>query len=410
MNGSFSMRSRSAWLCALVLAAPALPSGDLFTLRRYPVTRVAGRVLAWTPQATGWSLVQPESQLMETSLIQVRDGASLTLGLPDAPGIRRMEGNQVEVTLDKPIVVRLSDDILRHVAVSTFFIPDLPEGGTSGEAALPGVQKLSDAWDKIAAMLAKAGVNPDWVMEAQRRQAGASLSVKAKRIEVIMPADNTTLFTEKLPLEIRTAWHLIPGKDPLYAVRVWRKDDPRPAPLAVTRQAFHHILFKAEGLHYVQISTPDDKFQSGIQRVFVVLPVNERMASQRPAYVLANLKLDLPPPAFAYYVKAFPTTIHFSWENPTRLAPGQKFFLTITDTRGRILARNGTSQQSMALKFAKPGRYQWSVQAIITDDVQNKKLRPSETRTFSLALANTGDPLAQLVTGGSAIIYLETGI
>lgn len=395
------------WLLLLVTITAHGADKDLFRLKRFEVREATGKSLVWEPWASAWQPVAKGDRLWERTLVQVTPGASLRMSLETG-------GDKVEITLDKPIVVRLDEDVLRRITLSPFFASDLPEKIPDGPVTTLAYKSISEAWDRFSYLLSKTGMKPDWLRKPAALEPDASLAIKPKRIVIRTPVDGSTVVADKVPHEIRVSWLPVPDPAARYEVRVWRFDENRPGPEAFTRGDHQFVKVRLEGMHFIQVSTVDGKWQSGLQRVFVALPIGGRISRAVPPNLITNILLRLPPRNFTYFASAFPVTVGFEWQPPSPLISGQTFLLKVMDANDRLLMQKELKETTYTVKFAKPGAFKWSVQSSYVSKMGETVQNTSETRTLNLEsvsrLYSGRDPVRDALMGkSSAFLYLEEG-
>lgn len=396
------------WWLLLLFSLGADGADEALRLKRFEVREVSGKALVWEPWSSAWYPVSKGDRLWERSLVQVTQGGALGLSLETGD-------DKVQITLDKPIVVRLDEDVLRRITLSPFFASDLPKELPQEDTLKTLTYKtISEAWDRFSYLLSKTGMKPDWLRKPAALEPDASLAVKPKRIIIRSPTDGSTVIADKVPHEVRVSWYPVPDPGARYEIRVWRFDENRPGPEAFTRTDHQFVKVRKEGMHFIQVSTVDGKWQSGLQRVFVALPIGGRISNAVPPNLITNILLRLPPRNFTYFTSTFPSTIGFEWIPPAPLVAGQTFTLKVLDVNDRVLMQKEISDTSYTIKFAQPGRFKWSVQSKYLNKQGDLVQNTSETRTLTLdsttRLLSTKDPVRDALMGkASAFLYLEQG-
>jgi len=402
-------------LSSVVHSATPEPK-DRTRLKKYRIISTVGRVTAWEPFSTAWVDVGPGSVLWESTLVQVHRGGTFSFELESKEALKGIQGEAIQVKLGTPIVVRLNEDITRQIDLGSYFIPNLPKSGKGGEDAQnPIYQSITEAWQRFAAIAAVRGLPVDGLLPDLNNKE-SSLALRAKHMELISPASGATVLVQKVPTELRVSWETVPDENTTYEVRLWKLDEPRPGPIALTQIDHHYITVPREGPFFVQVTTADGKYQSDPHQIFVSLPIAGRIEKQTVVGGLASLPipLELPPNGFVYQTKTFPTAITFEWDLNIEGETEPNFKFTVTDTAGKPLVETPVAGRRFVARFARPGKFKWSVSAVIppTEGEKKEKTISSATHTFEIRgpSAPDVDPIAEaLFANKSQVVYLENG-
>ncbi len=398
-----------------ILAKPT----HVFGPHSFLVKNVKVPVLAWQPYDSRWSPVELNSRLMESTLVEVENGGSITLELDARSGFTDLPGDVLDVTLNRPIVLRLDEDVVRRVKFQTYFIPQVPATNKYDIQVKSEVDKVfGEAWDRFVTMMVKEGFHYSWLRMAVDTDPETSLSLHSQPINLLTPVDNITVMPSNLPFELRINWEKLPDPKTAYEVRVWRFEQVRPAPVALTLDDAYQVKLPTEGGYFVQVTSADGKSQSQVHRVYLSLPLEGRMTDvmTKPPPRTRPLPLILPPNGFYYYARELPTEVTFQWEPTLPPVPHQEFTLLVTDATGTELVRKVTREKQIPLRFSQPGEYHWYVSSMLDRDGEKIQLS-SEVRTVHIeqkgairALASDlPSAIMKLIAHPAGVFYLEDG-
>lgn len=423
------MKSLLLLFCLLTAAgfaaAPVNAPKGKTTLRRFNIKEVKGKVLAWTPWSSSWSQLEAPSEVWESSLIQVTNGSTVTFEMRSADGFIGLASDRVEVTLNHAAVFRLDDKILRKVELNTFFIPQMPDiTQAKGEKKGMMYETFHEAWERFAALVApgKMEAKASWLRDLAKdeKDQDATVAAKSKKLKLFAPTDNQMLVADKLPMEFTVLWQPAPEPNLEYEVMMWRIDEARRPPIAITRFDYYYAKQFRDGDFYIQVASKDGRYQSPVRTVHVMLPMQGTITHTTNTKMGTEpLPLALPPEGFHYVTHVFPAEFTFSWEHGL-LASGTAYQFVLRDGAGKELVRRLTNERTLRLKINKPGDYKWQIEGIPQATDRRGNTSPkiySEVRNFNLENAAdlVAQPLTSLIdqlvaTGKSTVIYSEDGI
>jgi hypothetical protein len=383
----------------------------------YHVRSIAGVVLSRTPTTARWRKVRKGDLLLEGQLIQVTSGAAVTLEERSRRRVAGMGKDRVQLTLTKPIVARVSSDLLREVKVSTLFVAKPTFGAARAEKVENVAFSLEDAWKKLAAIVTSIPPPeppPPDLVELERQ--GMALGISAKRLRLLAPVANTVVHGSDWPIDLKVVW--MKPKDASKTLRfhvyAWRAGSPREAPVAETRQDFYTVKLKRAGTHFIQVTSTDGRWQSAAHAVHAMEPLargtTNGVGRSEVIDVSDTLALLSPPDRFMAVGKAASETIFFGWDLKSAAASPEFELLVKNVDTGKEERRIKTKSRHTAIALP-PGRYRWSVilsaAKLRSAERSLDVVDPSLTRT-------SGDRrvfLRSLIKGGkSATVVLEDGI
>lgn len=385
-------------------------------LKKYRILSTVGRVTAWEPWATVWTDVNVGDELWESTLVQIHRGGTFSFELASKEALKGLQGEAIQVKLGTPIVVRLNEDITRQIDLSSYFVPNLPKDTIKPEGSkLPLFDSIQEAWKRVAAVAAVRDLKMDSLMPSLNNSESA-LALRAKHMTLITPTNGQNVLVDKVPSEIRVGWEPVPEANTTYEVRLWRVEDMRPGPLALTQIDHHFVTVNREGPYFVQVTTSDGKYQSDPHQIFVSLPIAGRIKKKTTLAGLASIPIPLllPPDGFVYHAKSFPIQLTYEWdlsiEEDTEFDP--TFIFKVTDLAGKKLMETKVEGRRFVGKFAKPGKFKWSVSAVLSKSATDAKAREimSEPFEFEIKGPDAIDPIeALLFANKSGVLFLENG-
>ncbi len=418
MNRRVSLLLLACFFLASVSAsAPQIAASSHASLKRYRILSTVGRVTAWEPFSTNWVEVTAGMELWESTLVQIHKGGTFSFELASSEALRGIQGEAIQVKLGTPIVVRLNEDITRQLDLGSYFIPNLPNSRSKLDDAAknPIYQSITEAWQRFAAIAVSQGLPLEGLMP-DLASSESALALRAKRMTLLTPANGSTVLVEKVPATVRVMWEEVTDPDVTYEVRLWRLDEPRPGPLALTQIDHHFITVPREGPYFVQVTTADGKYQSEPAQIFVSLPIAGRINKEVSVAGLASLPIPLllPPDGFIYQTKTFPAPIAFEWDLNIEGETEPVFNFTVTDVNKKPLVQTKVNGRRFVARFARPGKFKWNVTAVIppVEGEKTEKTITSVNYDFEIrgVAAPERDPIADaLFSNKSQVVYLENG-
>jgi hypothetical protein len=354
---------------------------------------------------------------LEDQLIQVTAGAAVTFEERSAKRVAGMGRDRAQITLTKPIVARLSKDILREVKVSTLFIETPPVNAASIDKVEDEPLSLSHAWEKVAALVTNIpppDAPPPDLKELERQ--GMALGISAKRLRLLAPAMNTVVLGEEWPVEVKVVWMrpTVASTNMRFHVYAWPAGSARSAPAAETRQDFYTVRLRRPGAYFVQVTSSDGAWQSMAHSVHAAEPAERATAKRgRAAQVFDAseiVPLESPPDHFMVVGRSAPEAITFAWSPHTPVGEAA-FELSIANAdTGKEVRRHKVTAYQVTIPLP-PGRYLWSVGQVgarrRSDERALEIVDPKRVQTI-------GDRRAlmrQVIRSGkSAAVALEDGI
>jgi hypothetical protein len=382
----------------------------------YRIRKVQGVVLTRTPTSARWLAVREGTIILEDQIIQVTKDASVTIEEHTSRKAAGMDKDRFQITLMKPIVTRLTRDLLRQVHLSTFFVerPAIPTA-PAGKEVKDVAASLNEAWERLVAMVTSippAEAPPPDLRDLERQ--GMALAVSAKKIHIVSPSMNTVVQSSDWPTELKVIWTKPkPAPSMRYFIYAWSAGTQRGSPVGETREDFHTIKLQRAGTYFVQVISVDGAWQSTAQAIHAVAPLGQSMprSAQEPVVqkISESLLLRYPPDGFVLASQASPTAMTLHWEAPATWKTPD-FEIKVADDSGNVvqLLRSQTKEVTLDLR---PGRFVWSV-TLLGSNIRSVQRR---FEIVSPELSTTRDMRRQLVrtlitSGEDVTISLDTGI
>lgn len=351
-------------LCVLVFLATNFAQAGESVVAPEPVykaARVTGTVLTRAPTAPRWMSVKVGTVLREGQLVQVTNGAAVTLVEQSASKAVGLSKDKVQITITRPMVARLSRDLLRKIKLSPFFL-DRANAPVPGERKEDLALTLRDAWNRLAAIVTSLPPPEAPVIElSELERRGIVLGVSAKRIQLVAPVANAVVQSDGWPAEVRIVWMKPPKRSLEFLVYVWHADKPRGAALASTKRDFYTAKLAEPGPYFVQVTSADGSWQSVAVPIHAVAPLEVVSAAGAAAQgipVSIAEALSAKYPSDGLLTPVSPSLV-FSWQMALeRKEP--EFEVRISDIEGKLIKSLRSKSDTVATKLA-PGKYAWSV-------------------------------------------------
>ncbi len=403
----------------LLIMLSALFSGGSFDVAQsatptvFKVLKVEGSVLTRAATSARWYQVREGRFLPEGQLIQVTANASITVENRYNLKAAGVGADRLQLTLTKPIVTRLSSDLLREVKLSTFFVDQVNAVAPPTAEIFPPPLTLKEAWTKLVAMVSNIPP-PDLpqISLAELERQGMALGASAKRIRLFAPTANSVVQSAEWPLEVKMVWDN-PKRAPMkFYIYTWPSNSPRPAPVAATRQDFHSIKIPRPGTYFVQVMSDDGIWQSDAVAIHALVPLDQNVAAggvnASELKSKAALTLRYPPDQFVVASQRSPLAMTVSWNFETS-GPNPFFEASVKDSLGKLVRVIKTKATEASINL-DPGRYVWSVAVVGTNfrttNRQFEILRPEESsstirrRQLVRRLISTGHDLTVILDEG----------
>lgn len=386
-------------ISASLMAPPSVAS----TVKLYKASKVNGRVLTRGSNDARWSRVVEGSLLREGQIIQVTDGAQVTLDDWVRAEEGHTNGERVQLKLTQPIIARLSQDLLRKVKTTTHFM-DKVASATAGPTSNGTDEQplsLSDAWNKVSTVFTgKAPIAPMPDLN-QLAKEGMAMGVSAHKIRLLAPATNHVIPAVAWPVELKIVWITPPEKKLRYHVYVWPVAQPRGEPIAVTTTDYMKAPIKSPGAYMVQIMSHDQAWQSQAHAFHVILAGKSQVAGQDSSQIMSKndaLAVSYPPENFNILSTSPTVDQTFAWVYDAPANQKTNFILEIIE-KNKSQKRTFRSVTNFASVPLVAGSYLWTVRLEGSDLKteprylqllnQNKSNKPFNLRNF---LKNEGTP------------------
>lgn len=406
---------RGAWeaLVALLLFPAHASPVSAAAAPLYTARHVQGVVLTRAPNAPRWRAVAEGARLVEGQIIQVTSGAAVTIETRIQGKALGLKGDRAQLTLTKPIVARLTSDLLRQVKLSPFFTTKAPAAEPAAAPVADAPLALKDAWERVAAIL--TGIPPAEAPSpnlAELEREGMALGVSARRLRILVPMSNSVLQTSDWPAELKVVWVRPPGAPRRYLVYAWNAGSARGSPRALSRREFHTVKLDHPGTYFIQVTTADGAWQSPAHVVHAMPPGASQTTSDNDlsrVETTASVTLVYPPEDFILSPQASTGAVTFTWALATPWS-APSCILKVSQEAGPEVRELRTSATVASLTLP-PGRYIWTVS-------QAGSRRQSERRHLEIfdpgAVRTTADRLQvlrRLISGGrSATIAFVGGL
>jgi hypothetical protein len=256
----------------------------------FKILSVKGSVQFARPLSGEFRNARNDQIISDGSLLRVDEGSSVMLQAEDNLGREGLGIRRSRVTINVPIILRLSRESFRRIQVNpkmmSQFNSKIKKSTDEKEDVL---RKMSDAWRQAAAIL-----SPDSKLDEETlKQIVAALN-KGKKIEEVgvqvehgkidfmSPADKQLLLTDQIPYEMRIVWQR--EKAPLedlmdYDVYFWRQGEARQK-IGVSRGNRYSVSLKKTGKYFMQVKSADGLYKSKIQAIEVQM--SEKIFKDNP--------------------------------------------------------------------------------------------------------------------------------
>ena len=270
-----SARSRSLMLLLTVFC---LLASHASAKVEYEVRMVNGSVLAWRPWAGDWDRVRRGARLPLGTLIQTAGFGDLMIS-PTAENVGKL--TSANLAFVSPTMFRLTPNIMRKFQVSETSVTDEADVGRGGDAKGKAIEDeilpITLAWDRQDGLSFFMSAVKEFAKGVVTRKdlavsgAKSSLFVRnaVRLITIKFPRDGSLIPSNNGTEQIIISWdHDSDGVRPMVNVFVWKKDQDRGVPIAMTNAAVIPVTLKSGG-YFIQLVAPNLAFQS--KTIYVIV-------------------------------------------------------------------------------------------------------------------------------------------
>jgi hypothetical protein len=402
-------------LCFVVSAR-----AHVLSQRVYKVTEVLGAAYSWEPWSDRWERLNAGTELHEGTLVQVTENGRISVAVPQVASGNKIGRGSSIVRFSAPAVVRLDENFLRKIHLSSYFVPQLPASGemepeTDSGPIKPLLHTVEEAYQRFIAVLAHMDVKalPPPRMPAEEKSGETEWVSKLKPIVIVTPSDKAIVVADHMPATVKLVWRKPPGSDLEYGVHLWDANEARKGPLATTRFEFYTLQIPKEGRYFVQVASTDGNYQSKAQSLHIALPLTLSTKPTPFAKAIGEAvnPSNKPNPRFpvrdfVFVASKLPATLEFQWDYAEKASPREaKDTLVILDAQGKERVRKPVDTNNAALSFSGVGEYRWFVERKIGTAESFKKYA-SEPMPFQVLLRKA-DSIGLLTAQSRGVFYLE---
>jgi hypothetical protein len=270
------MMLRLAALLFLIAAA----SAPAATITSFQVLRATGANHVFDASRATWVPLSKGNILAESSLVQVGRDASLKIAR------QRESGEKLVVTIQKPGIVRLGENMVRQTKTKELLLPLMKEKKSESidlNASL--FEDMTEAWSRL---LVTAFADRQESAQKQRPpQEGIAAGTSAERIMLLTPVDNTTISSPGFPAKVPVRWMDVVDKDlgtVTYDIYLWPVGEDRGAPIVHTSSNAFELSVASPGGYFLEVSAYDGRWRSKPRLITVHSPTQSiNKAGERPS-------------------------------------------------------------------------------------------------------------------------------
>lgn len=245
----------------------------------FKILSVKGEVAFARPLSGEFRNARNNQIISDGSLLRVGEDSSVMLQAEDNLGREGLGIRRSRVTINVPIILRLSRESFRRIQVNpkmlSQFNSKIKKSAQEKEDIL---RKMSEAWRQAAAIL-----SPDSKLDEEtlkqlvaalnkgRKIENVGVSVEHGKIDFVSPANKQLLLTDRVPYDMKIIWQR--EKAPLedlmdYEVYFWRQGEARQK-IGISRGNRYAVSVKKTGKYFMQVKTTDGLYKSKIHALEV---------------------------------------------------------------------------------------------------------------------------------------------
>lgn len=241
----------------------------------FKILSVKGDVSFARPLSGEFRNARNDQIISDGSLLRVGEESSVMLQAEDNLGREGLGIRRSRVTINLPIILRLSRESFRRIQVNPKMMSQFNSKiKKSTEEKEDILRKMSEAWRQAAAIL-----SPDSKLDEETlKQIVAALnkgkkieevgvSVEHGKIDFLSPGDKQLLLTDRVPYEMKIIWQRenAPLQDLMdYEVYFWRQGESRQK-IGIAKGNRYSISVKKTGKYFMQVKSTDGLYKSKIE-------------------------------------------------------------------------------------------------------------------------------------------------
>lgn len=279
----FALCFLSFWISPELIQAQTsrrLSMRDLGVIN-FKILSVKGDVSFARPLSGEFRNARDDQIISDGSLLRVGDDSSVMLQAEDNLGREGLGIRRSRVTINVPIILRLSRESFRRIQVNPKMLSQFNSKiKKSTEEKEDVLRKMSEAWRQAAAIL-----SPDSKLDEETlKQIVAALnkgkkieevgvSVEHGKIDFLSPANKQLLLTDRVPYDMKIIWQRerAPLQDIMdYEVYFWRQGEARQK-IGIAKGNRYTVSVKKTGKYFMQVKSTDGLYRSKIEAIEVQL-------------------------------------------------------------------------------------------------------------------------------------------
>ncbi len=263
---------------ALAESAKPLSMRDLGVIN-FKILSVKGAVFISRPLSGEFRIARTDQIISDGSLLRVGEDSSIMLQAEDNLGREGLGIRRSRVTINIPIIMRLSRESFRRIQVNPKMLSQFNSKiKKSTEEKEDILRKMSQAWSQAAAIL-----SPDSKLDEEtlkqivaalnkgKKIESVGVSVEHGKIDFLSPGAKQMLLTDRIPYDMKIIWQR--EKAPLqdlmdYEVYFWRQGESRQK-IGISKGNRYSVSVKKPGKYFMQVKSTDGLYKSKIEAVEV---------------------------------------------------------------------------------------------------------------------------------------------
>lgn len=359
--------------------AKRLPSVGEFV-----VEGIQGEVFYKPPFDIGWYRLKKSDRLQAGALVDVREGGVVTFTTKSAT--RNIWNGRV--VINEPILVRLSDELLRRLKLKSYFTDRIPEKALKdqkGEIEL----FFKNAWERIAIYF-KAGKLDERFANKMKSKKGenSDVGIRFKNLSIVYPLDGAAINMMDLPSSLNIVWVNPDRKRRKYHIYIWQHTTFFETPYAATSADNYAVPIQSPGSYFLMVKSADGRYSSKphIVHIHQGFPHASDAVEVNPA---VQIEFNLPKNYAVFLTEESAATVNFRWIAPEVIGGARpSTFLNIK--RKLKTERHDVTNKEFFTADLKPGSYEyWMEQGLKeSNDFFSTERRNLEVNRISDKLAS----------------------
>lgn len=363
----------------------------------FKIVSVKGPVRYQLPLSAEWRVARKDWWVPDGAIMVIPENSKLTVEANDSLGREGVFMKSTQVTINSPMIVRLSRDSFRKVQVESELKSKVPDAKAMKalEKFVKTRESFSDAWKSIASAMLQQEPAGDELLkllaEAAKQaktEEAVTVSNKVGKIKIKAPNDREIAMAEAPPVQIPLRWEregLNSDTDKSsYDVYFWRHVEA-PRVYARVSGTTYTVKAGAFGLYNAQVVSADGSYKSKVRKIRVEkqgklnedddgLPGDDDQVNK---VLSQRIKALNPGRNLVWQAQGDWPLIGFEWSRPEICADKMLYRVIIKNADGKVVLKKDALREDFlwAPSNDLSGVFTWQVDGISCMSAKNQLVK-----------------------------------